>query len=462
MNLFQREIDLPQNTGEGSFIKSLERHIRTSIGDGELPIRFAITKTAYKKHKCELGVLMNRAHAKAPCDDVNIFKFSPRKHENTDKFNAVLLVPTGIGAELGGHSGDAGPLARFVASSCDQLITHPNVVNAADINELPENGLDVEGSVITSFIMGTTGLQRTRSNRVMLVMDFCDDRQISELTINTASAARATMGIDIPLVIELDKTVKMESKYSSSGCAVGRVEALENMYELLARHSGQYDAVAIHSGIDVPQEFHLEYLKSGGEMVNPWGGVEAMLTHSLTIMFDVPIAHAPMVKSMDIVNLNGGVVDPRIAAEAISSTFLLSVLKGLHKSPRIIRDSRVFSYPGVLTNADISCIIIPDGCIGLPTLAAMEQGIPVIAVRENKNRMQNNLKDFPFLPGKLFIVENYLEAVGVMNALKAGVAVPSIRRPLTETNYIYSGENAPELEEEQGTKRNKVVKLIRE
>ncbi len=37
-------------------------------------------------------------------------------------------------------------------------------------------------------------------------------------------------------------------------------------------------------------------------------------------------------------------------------------------------------------------------------LAALEQGIPVIAVRENRNRMRNELGKLPFGPGKLFIV----------------------------------------------------------
>ena len=86
-----------------------------------------------------------------------------------------------------------------------------------------------------------------------------------------------------------------------------------------------------------------------------------------------------------------------------------------------------------MTVANVSCLVIPDGCVGLPTLAALQQGIPVIAVRENKNFMRNRLEDLPFHPGKLFIVENYLEAVGVMTALKAGVAVETVRRPLADT-----------------------------
>ena len=83
----------------------------------------------------------------------------------------------------------------------------------------------------------------------------------------------------------------------------------------------------------------------------------------------------------------------------------------------------LFAQPGILTAADISCLVIPDGCVGLPTLAALEQGISVIAVRENRNRMKNELENLPFATGKLFIVDNYLEAVGVMMALKRGISV---------------------------------------
>ena len=46
------------------------------------------------------------------------------------------------------------------------------------------------------------------------------------------------------------------------------------------------------------------------------------------------------------------------------------------------------------------CLVIPDVCVGLPRLTALEQGIPVIAVRENRNRMRNELGKLPFGPGK--------------------------------------------------------------
>ena len=129
-----------------------------------------------------------------------------------------------------------------------------------------------------------------------------------------------------------------------------------------------------------------------------------------------------------------------MSAETVSICYLHCVLKGLYRSPRIIRDSATFGYSGVLSAADISCLVIPDGCVGLPTLAALEQGIPVIAVRENCNCMKNDLKALPFESNKLFIVDNYFEAVGVMAALKAGVATSSVRRPLEYTKVIPDGD----------------------
>ena len=443
MLLIEQEIDIPAYMGNGSLLAYFEEAIVKHVDDEGIPIRFAVTKSDSEKYHCELGILTGLGDAciSGPTSSsfvglrrTSIFEFSRREVENTDKFNAVMIVPTGIGAEIGGHAGDAGPAARLLAGACDTLITHPNVVNASDINELPENGLYVEGSVISNLLMGTVGLEKVRANRVMLVIDKNEDERISELAINSASAARATLGLECPVVVKMDAPIDMRAEYSSSGRAVGRIEGLERLCEVMAKHRLEFDAVAINSKIGIPKELYAEYFQSKkGEIINPWGGVEAMLTHAVTMLFGVPAAHSPMAEDMDEANALFGIVDPRISAEAVSTCFLHCILKGLHRSPRIITDKMVFTHPGVLTAADISCLVIPDGCVGLPTLAALEQGIPVIAVRENRNRMRNDLEKLPFGPGKLFIVENYLEAVGLMTALKSGVAPSAVRRPLEET-----------------------------
>ena len=164
-------------------------------------------------------------------------------------------------------------------------------------------------------------------------------------------------------------------------------------------------------------------------MVNPWGGVEAMLTHTLSTFFDVPSAHAPMMETREIINSDPGIVDPRMSAEAISFTFLQCTLKGLQKSSRIIAN-RDFGRRGVFDATSVSCLVIPEGCIGIPTLAALYQSIPVIAVRENKNLMRNELSELPWESGQLRYAENYLEAAGMIAAMKAGVEPSSVSRPI--------------------------------
>ena len=80
----------------------------------------------------------------------------------------------------------------------------------------------------------------------------------------------------------------------------------------------------------------------------------------------------------------------------------------------------------MLTVSDVSCLVIPDGCLGIPTLAALEQGIPVIAVRENRNLMKNDLAELPWRRGQFYLVNNYWEAAGVMAALRAGIEPTSV------------------------------------
>ena len=127
----------------------------------------------------------------------------------------------------------------------------------------------------------------------------------------------------------------------------------------------------------------------------------------------------------------------------MSTTFLQCTLKGLQRSPRIVADRTGMQRPSVMTAEDVSCLIIPDGCLGLPTLAALEQGIPVIAVRENRNVMRNDLTALPWAPDQLHIVENYWEAAGVIAAMKAGIAPESVRRPMRQADVVRTTASAP-------------------
>jgi hypothetical protein len=443
VKLVEKQILVPASPGHRDLIAHIDEAVGSGLANSGVPVRFAMTRLDDVHYQCEVGLL----EGAAPGDAGNLgslFRFQPRRFERTDAFNAVFLVPTGIGSEIGGHAGDATPAARVLAEACDTLVLHPNVVNASDLNEMPENALYVEGSTIARLLMGSVGLQRVRSNRVLVIIDEHEIPMFANDTINAVSAARATYGFDCPAVIKLDPPLRMIAEFTDSGRSAGIVEGLERVRAVLDEYDGSFDAMAIASVIDVADEYHEKYFHSDGDMTNPWGGVEAMLTHTLSLLYDIPTAHSPMLESFKVANFDLGLVDPRLAAEAASLTFLQCMLKGLQRSPRIITDPETMHQAGIFTSADISCLVIPDKIIGLPTLAALEQGIPVIAVRENDNFMQNDLRALPWAPGQLHVVENYWEAVGVMTALKAGITPDALRRPLAATKIGTRKSETPE------------------
>ena len=49
--------------------------------------------------------------------------------------------------------------------------------------------------------------------------------------------------------------------------------------------------MALASVVDVDDQYHEDYFHRKGSMINPWGGVEAMLTHAVSMLFSVPTAH---------------------------------------------------------------------------------------------------------------------------------------------------------------------------
>ena len=432
MQIIEKSITIPAPVGDCRLLEHVRNSVNFQLNAKELPIRYAVTKSNDKYYSCELGVVTDSTIEQSQ-RATGLFAFRPRPLESENSFNVVLLVPTGIGAEIGGHAGDATAVARLIAECCDRLVLHPNVVNASDINELPNNALYVEGSIVTRLLMGTIGVQQARANRILVVLDDHMDKHFVDAAVNSVSAARATYGLDCPHVICLNPPIRMFAEYSISGTAVGRVENIDHCIQVLRDYMDDYDAVALSSVIRVPQEYHLDYFRREGDMVNPWGGVEAMLTHAISSLLNVPTAHSPMFESKKIENLEVGRIEPRMAAEAVSLAFLQCILKGLHKSPKIIQDESLFLRADVLSAEDVSCLVIPDGCLGLPTIAALEQGIKVISVRENRNLMKNDLTRLPWRKGQFIQVENYLEAVGVISALKAGVTLESVRRPISST-----------------------------
>jgi hypothetical protein len=50
--------------------------------------------------------------------------------------------------------------------------------------------------------------------------------------------------------------------------------------------------------------------------------------------------------------------------------------------------------------------------------------------------MHNQLDALPFKRGQFFRANNYLEAVGIMTALRSGVALDSVIRPIPSTQVL--------------------------
>ena len=419
--LAERSLDLRVRGDFPAIFDEIRTGVLAQLMPGEVAIRFAVTESSGELWHCDVGVQVGSA----PAD--SIFGFQRRSRKDGAEFNVMMLVPTGIGAVVGGHAGDASPVAALLASVCDTLITHPNVLNASDIIQVPPNALYVEGSLITQLMMGAIGLRRVRSNRLLVLVQVHEDEMFTSAAINSVNAARATYGLDAQ-VVELDPRFRMFSEYTDRGVAAGRVEGMEYLYDALDARSGDFDAVAITSVIHLPPELHENYYHLGGEVVNPWGGVEAMLTHTVSMKYGVPSAHAPMLESRAVSETDFGIVDPRMAAEVISLAFLQCVLRGLQRAPAVVPFDR---QEGIcLDSGDISCLVVPDGCVGLPTLAAIYLGIPVVAVRGNTNLMKNELEFLPWQAGRFFSVDNYLEAAGVVAAIRAGLSPRSVVRPL--------------------------------
>ena len=326
--------------------------------------------------------------------------------------NVVFIVPTGIGAEIGGHSGDATPAAKLIASICDKLIIHPNVVNASDINEMTENMLYVEGYVLDKFLEGAHNLKETKGNSILVAVN-----KITPEIINAVSAARATIGAHIRIIC-LNKPIKMVATVSA-GIAVGK---LENVDEAINQMMGlNVDAVVVHTPIQTDDDEVLEYLNANGG-VNVWGKVEADLSKKMSNALNLPVIHAP-VESIEVFKKFNQSVDPRKAAEMVSVCYLHCCLKGAHVAPKIC-------YGNGIKNTDIDFMITPANVFGRPHKACVKHGIPVIAVKENKTVLNDAM------PDDFIIVENYLEAAGVIAAKKAGVTLESVRRPLKETEII--------------------------
>ena len=337
--------------------------------------------------------------------------------------DVVMIIPTGIGCEIGGHAGDATPSAKLLASVCDHIILHPNVINASDINESTENMLYVEGSILDRFLQGQIALEEVYSNRLLLAVN----KPLKNETINSINAARNTIGSDID-ILELDIPLVLKGIFGPDGKASGIMTGADEAILQIKtyKQSNPFDALAIQTVVDVDEETSTKYLKECG--VNPWGGAEALCSRHFSRELGIQCAHAPF-ESGVLKNFNE-IVDPRQAAELVSVSYIHCILKGLHTAPKVV-DYYCRSKHTIRVD-DVDVMVSPDGCWSDPHEACSNWGIPIIFVKENRNIY----KPFNIIPKNCFIVDNYIEASGMISSIKAGVHRDSVRRPIKATREI--------------------------
>ncbi|MGD1911902.1 MAG: DUF3326 domain-containing protein [Rivularia sp. (in: cyanobacteria)] len=332
-------------------------------------------------------------------------------------YTAILIIPTGIGAAIGGYAGDALPVAKAMAEVCDVLITHPNILNGAILYWNLPNALYVEGYGIDKFAQGDWGLQPVHQNKIGLILDKGIEPDLRLRNLQEADAARATLGLNLTDYVITDAPLNVELRSATSGASWGTIENPDSLLRAAEKLINQAGAEAIAVVARFPDyiDEEVEQNYREGKGVDPVGGAEAVISHLIVRQFQIPCAHSPTF-SPPVLDAN---LSPRSAAEELGYTFLPSVLVGLSRAPQfVIGKSNLFSNNDIWISA-LDAVIVPANACGSSALLSLSQSkCEIITVEENQTQMQVP----PQLLGmKTTSVNSYLEAIGVLAARKAGI-----------------------------------------
>lgn len=334
---------------------------------------------------------------------------------SNNNFMTVLIVPTGVGASIGGYAGDASPVVNLISKICP-AITNPNTVNAAIFSGINSNILYTEGSIIDSFFKQETALRPSKHNKIGIIFDKAIPESVLNVHINTINAVKSTYGLNILDWILTKKEVGVDFSLSRSGISTGNIKNYETLFDaariLIDRGA---EALAVVCYFDTPEDS--DY--GQGDGVDPVGGIEAVISHLLSQEFKVPVAHAPAFGESEL-KINSKIVNARAAAEYITPTFLPCILLGLYNAPKIIDIDKSNSFSDITLDS-IKSLIMPYDCLGgIPVLKAIEHNIPVIAVQENRTVLDITA-DSINIQDKVIVLKNYYEAAGYLLALREGI-----------------------------------------
>ncbi|MFM8525842.1 MAG: DUF3326 domain-containing protein [Cyanobacteriota bacterium] len=338
-----------------------------------------------------------------------------------------MVVPTGIGCEIGGYAGDALPAARLLAAASGCLITHPNVLNGASLYWSDRRMHYVEGWSLNRFAAGDLLLRPVRQQTIGLLLDAGLEPELRHRPLQVADGCRATLGLAIGPVVVTDEPLQVTLSLGASGVSwgkLGRPDALLRAGERLKAAGASAIAVVARFPDDSGSAALAAYRQGSG--VDALAGAEAVISHLLSRTFGLPCAHAPALTPLPL----DPALDPRAAGEELGFTFLSCVLVGLSRAPDLVAPEAYRC--GDLQADQLGAVIVPDGALGgEAVLAAHGRGVPLIVVRANRSLLSVDaaalgLED----AGTVLPASSYAEAAGLVTALREGLSTAALQRPL--------------------------------
>lgn len=291
------------------------------------------------------------------------------------KKTIALSIPTGIGAEIGGYAGDGGKIAKMFSKHFN-VLTHPNVVNGGILSGINPNILYVEGYYFDEFFKGNVSLiplDEFDENKIGVIFDKSIPKDILNVHINTISALKEVMGLDIPYYEITKEDVGVEF-YIKNGVSTGTIQNEKTLLDAgkkLIEKGCETIAVVCYFSDDITNEDY-----ENGVGVDPIGGIEAVISRYLSKELKTIVAHAPAFSEIEILK---EISNPKVASENISSTYLPCILMGLAKAPKLD-----FTCQKGIKNKDIEALILPKNAYGgIAPISAMENDIKIISV-DNK------------------------------------------------------------------------------
>lgn len=318
------------------------------------------------------------------------------KHKN--KLGA-FIVPTGIGASVGGYAGDASTWARRFSKEAT-LIVNPNVVNAGAFSGITENMLYVEGYSLDEFFKGKINLEPSERNKIGVVFDKSISEEVLNIHINTINAVKIVYDLDIMGYEVTEEDVGVDFYVDESEISTGKVKNIQTLLKSAKNLVNKgAEAIALVCKFADDNE-NSDYANGVG--VDPIGGVEAIISHYISRELKIPTAHAPAFEDYSI---STELVNEKASAEYVTPTFLPCVLLGLNNAPKIA-DNKC-DCKNMLSISDLDFLVMPYNSIGsTPVFEALKRGIKIYAVKENQTVL-NVTNDMLSIKSGILKVDSY-------------------------------------------------------